>query len=76
LNLTTTKSLSFILNIDGPQVVACHMKYHLEKYAETTSTTRFTVDSDLIDGFYFHHILYYLCLMRIILSIFLFIFVE
>ena len=37
--------------IDGKQqVVSCHMKYHMEKCAETTSSTRSSVDSDLTDG--------------------------
>ena len=36
--------------IDGKkQLVSCHMKYHTEKFAETTGTTRSIVDSDLTD---------------------------
>ena len=39
-------------NIDGkPQVVCCHLKYHMTKFGETTSSTRSSVDSDLTDGF-------------------------
>ena len=49
LNLTTTKSLSFISNIDGPQVVACHLKYHSEKYPGTIGTTECSVVSDLLN---------------------------
>ena len=36
--------------IDGkPQQVTCHMRHHLEKFAETTGTNIYIVDSDLID---------------------------
>jgi len=51
LILTTTKPLSFISNIDGPQVVACHLKYHSENNPEITDTsTECSLDSDLTDG--------------------------
>ena len=37
-------------NIDGnPQVVCCHLKYHLENPPETTGSTEYSVDSDLTD---------------------------
>ena len=33
--------------IDGkPQQVSCHMRHHMEKFAETISTTRYIADSD------------------------------
>ena len=36
--------------IDGkPQQVSCHMRHHMEKFAETTDTIRCSVVSDLTD---------------------------